>query len=127
MVKWLGVSLPGVVSGYERELYPKDAVAWLQENRPVGPMLNEYGWGGYLIWRLPEYPVFVDGRTDLYGDEILGQWTQVVNARPGWEDTLDRWGIRLVLLPPSWPVTSLLEERGWRLLYQDGQAVLFGR
>ena len=29
----------------------------------AGPMYNSYNWGGYLVWALPEEPVFVDGRT----------------------------------------------------------------
>src|ERR1039458_7411349 len=31
-----------------------------------GPMLNDYSFGGYLIWAAPEYPVMMDGRTDVY-------------------------------------------------------------
>ena len=32
-------------------------------------MLNEYVYGGYLIWAAPENPVFVDGRADIF------EWT----------------------------------------------------
>ncbi len=107
--------------------YPSGAVAYLRAHRPAGRLFNSYNWGGYLVWNLPEYPVFVDGRADLYGEEILDQWWQVVEATDeGWE-VLDRWGVRLVLLEPHWPVVSQLEGRGWELLYQDEGAVVFGR
>ena len=42
--------------------YPKEAVSYLNENLPRGEIFSEYGWGGYLIWNLPQKKVFVDGR-----------------------------------------------------------------
>lgn len=107
--------------------YPADAVAWLKAHRPEGQLFNSYNWGGYLLWALPEYPVFVDGRADLYGDEILSQWWQVVNAEEAGWGILEKWHIRLVLLEPDWPVVRELPSRGWRELYRDEKAVIFGK
>lgn len=126
-IKVVGVSLPGVVERYENEIFPAKAVTWVQEHHPQGTLFNSYDWGGYLIWRLRDYPVFVDGRTDLYNDEIISQWIQVMNARPGWEHVLDRWGVHLVMVPPDWPINSILPRSGWSVLYQDQQAVVYGR
>ncbi len=107
--------------------YPTAAVAYLREHRPPGPLFNSYNWGGYLLWTLPEYPVFVDGRADLYGDDILSQWWQVVNGEEAGWDVLERWNVRLILLEPGWPVVRELPARGWVELYRDGTAVIFGR
>lgn len=107
--------------------YPVAAVAYLREHRPLGPLFNSYNWGGYLLWALPEYPVFVDGRADLYGNEILSQWWQVVNGEESGWHVLERWNIRLILLEPSWPVVRELPARGWVELYRDDRAVIFGR
>ncbi len=107
--------------------YPAAAVAWLREHRPEGNLLNSYNWGGYLLWALPEYPVFADGRADLYGDELLSQWWQVVSGEEAGWDVLEQWGVRLILLEPDWPVVRELPARGWRELYQDEVAVIFGR
>jgi hypothetical protein len=90
-------------------------------------MLNEYNWGGYLTWFLREYPVFVDGRTDLYGDDVLGQWITAIQAGKGWQAILDRWKIKLILIEPSRPLATALSLAGWKLLYQDEQAVIFSR
>src|ERR1700683_2717404 len=47
--------------------YPVGAVAYLQQHPHPTGMFNEYGYGGYLIWRLgPQHEVFIDGRADLY-------------------------------------------------------------
>ncbi len=118
---------PELIASAISKSYPAGAVAWMQQNHPAGRLFNSYNWGGYLIWTNPGYPVFVDGRTDLYNDEILGQWISVVGAQPGWESILDKWDVRLVLLEPDQPVVSRLEESGWRIDYQDAVSVLLER
>jgi len=110
-----------------RETLPIDAAAHIKSNKPPGRLFNSYNWGGYLIWELPDYPVFVDGRTDLYNDEILDQWLQVVRAEEGWEEVLDQWGVHLMLLEPTMPVVRCLEQNGWELLFVDEKAVIYGR
>ncbi|NOZ00099.1 MAG: hypothetical protein GXP40_13005 [Chloroflexi bacterium] len=107
--------------------YPADAVRWIDEHQPPGPMFNSYNWGGYLLWTLPDYPVFIDGRADLYGDELIGQWWRVARGGEDAWDVLDRWNVRLILLEPDWPVVRELSGRGWRILYQDETAVVYGR
>ncbi len=106
---------------------PVGAVKFIEEKQPPGRLFNSYNWGGYLLWTLPEYPVFIDGRTDLYDDELVSDWVKAVQAQPGWQEVLDRWEVRLVLLEPDRPIVSKLEIEGWQLLYKDEQAVLYGR
>jgi hypothetical protein len=118
---------PILVDSSLKSTYPVKAIAWLRTNHPTGPMLNEYNWGGYLIWFLREYPVFVDGRTDLYGDDILGQWITVIQAGQGWQGILDKWKIRLILIEPGRPLAAALPQDGWKMLYQDDQALIFSR
>lgn len=131
---WLAVLLKGYYASHpvtvgqqmERQ-YPLRAVEYLRSMRPQGNLLNAYNWGGYLIWALPEYPVFVDGRTDLYGDELLGEWMRAVQAEEGWQEVLDERGVRLVLLEPERPLTRVLPEHGWNLLVEEEGYVLYGR
>jgi hypothetical protein len=106
---------------------PVHAVEVLQRDKPAGRLFNSYNWGGYLIWVLREYPVFVDGRTDLYDDEILTQWLDIVRAEPGWQTNLDSWRINLVLGHPDWPLSKVLSGEGWTLIYEDEISVLFER
>ncbi|MBX3046568.1 MAG: hypothetical protein KF698_06195 [Anaerolineales bacterium] len=110
-----------------RASLPVGAVDYLKAQRPQGRIFNSYNWGGYLVWALPEYPVFADGRTDLYGDEVLGEWLRIANAEPGWEQALARHEVKLVLLEPSWPLSKLLPAAGWQLLYEDEITRLFGQ
>ena len=90
-------------------------------------MYNSYNWGGYLVWALPEEPVFVDGRTDVY-DEFLPQYVQVMFVRPGWQEVLDRYGVRLALIErDSLLATMLATQPEWRSVYSDDQAAVFAR
>jgi hypothetical protein len=107
---------------------PTRAVVFLQENDPPGPIFNSYNWGGYLIWKLPQYPVFVDGRTDLYGDTLLRAYTTAVFGHPAWSDILDQYGVNLVLIESRAALAWRLEEAPeWQQLYRDDQAVIFAR
>lgn len=109
------------------ETLPVAAVDFMKKAQPQGNLFNSYNWGAYLLWALPEYPVFVDGRTDLYGDELIGQWIQVVQAEEGWQDVLEEWDMDVILLEPFRPVVSQLEGQGWQLLYEDEIAVVYGK
>jgi hypothetical protein len=127
LVKALSVYPAAVNQAAFEKILPLDAVAYLRQAQPAGRIFNAYNWGGYLLWALPEYPVFIDGRTDLYNDEIISQWLQVVRGEDGWQQRLAEWQVRLVLLEPGMPLVGQLEQAGWRLLYEDEQAVVYGR
>jgi hypothetical protein len=82
---------------------------------PSGPgVLAQYDWGGWLIWRAPATPVFVDGRLVPYRGAVLSDYRTVVEARPGWREVIDRRGIRWILVRPGDPVAVRAQELGWR-------------
>jgi hypothetical protein len=111
----------------ERQL-PVAAVEWIRHHHPAGPLFNSYNWGGYILWALyPDYPSFVDGRTDLFDDEILSDYLEAWRAGPEWTEVINHWGIQLALLEPEAPLATALEQSGWVRLYADGQAVVLGR
>ena len=107
--------------------YPVAALQWIKENQPEGALFNSYNWGGYLIWNLREYPVFIDGRADLYGEELIGQWKQVTAGGEAAQQILDEWNVHLILLEPSWRVIDELSQHGWELLYEDEMSVVYGK
>jgi hypothetical protein len=113
----------------ERETLPVDAVAWIREHHPSGEMFNPYNWGGYLVWSLyPDYRVFVDGRTDLYGDAFLREYLSVQLARPGFEETLATYDVNMVLTYPDDALSAQLAcAGGWEEVYRDGVAVIWVR
>jgi hypothetical protein len=125
--KVVGVSHPVLVDGYLDQVYPVQAVTWIEAHDVQGNMLNEYNWGGYLDWFSRKTPVFVDGRTDLYGDDVLVQWLNIVQGGEGWQEDLESWQIEMVLVLPDRPVVSQLIEAGWEVQYRDEKAILLSR
>ncbi len=111
-----------------RDSLPVGAVDYLRTSSLPGRLFNSYNWGGYLLWALPEYPVFIDGRTDLYNDDVINEWLQVVRAEPGWKDTLARWGVNLIVLEKGMLVSRLLEsDPDWKQLYVDDLSVIYAK
>jgi hypothetical protein len=107
--------------------YPAGATAALRQL--PGPVLNEYDWGGYLIFAVPEQPTFVDGRgAALYPPELIAEFETAVGLRLGYRSVLDGHGIRLVLLRPSRALAVALREDGWPVVAeQPGSWVLLQR
>jgi hypothetical protein len=118
-------------SGTERKLMeaqqPAAAVEYLKDLPEQGRMFNAYNWGSYLVWAVPSRPVFVDGRTDLYGDEILDEYIRVIYAQEGWRDILRKWDIRLVFVEPTESIVPVLLADGWTEGYRDSQAIILLR
>jgi hypothetical protein len=108
---------------------PVGAADYLAQAQPAGPLFNAYNWGGYLMWRLyPQYPVFVDGRTDLYADELLSQYLNTVAGNAGYADLLNEHGINLVLVETGAPLLARLDQAGgWRSVYSDDMATIYQR
>jgi hypothetical protein len=111
----------------EAQKFPAAAVSFLSSQRPPGPILNHYNWGGYLIWKLyPEYRVFVDGRADLYGDSFMDDRAAAYYLTgTAWREPLEHWQVRTVILPPNAPlITALRSKPEWNQIYADSQAVV---
>lgn len=62
------------------EGYPVAASNYIREHQLPQPLFNAYEWGGFLTWYLPQYPVAIDGRTDLYGDAFIILYSKAMNA-----------------------------------------------
>jgi hypothetical protein len=112
----------------EREYFPVDAVQWIEENKPQGKIFNTYGWGGYIIWHLPDYPVYIDGRADVYGDAFMRDFMSLYNAQPSWETKLENAGVNLVLVETGSPLAdALTQDDHWTLAQSDPLSTLFTR
>jgi hypothetical protein len=117
------------VNEAQRQFLPVVAAAYLKETNLPGPMFNSYNWGGYLMFALPDMPVFVDGRTDLYGDKFLTEdYRQIAIGAPGWQEGLARYGIQSIIVEKeSGLAHSLSESSDWKLVYLDDLAVVYTR
>ncbi len=113
----------------EEDSLPAKAVQFIQQNNPPGPLFNSYNWGGYLIFKLwPAYPVYIDGRTDLYDDAFIRRYLNVAAGGEGWPQTLAEDGINLILIESDSTLAKFLkQDSAWTELYRDDLATVFGR
>ena len=56
---------------------PVRACDFIRQNHLPAPIYNELAWGDFLIWYLPDYPVSMDDRYELYGEENVKLYYQV--------------------------------------------------
>ena len=110
--------------------FPIAATKYLQAHPEDGPLLNEYGWGGYLAWaHIPRRGVFIDGRADVYERTgVLEDYLSITGLKPGAFGLLEKYGIRACLLQPDAPLsTALAESPKWEKAYSDSVSVVYVR
>ena len=115
-------------STYDPKNYPEKALAQLRTPE-THHIFAEDEWGDYLIYQLyPNKKVFVDGRSDFYGDEFGERYLDVMNVQHGWQKTLDKYSIDTIVIAPKFALTQTLKiSRDWRVVYDDGIALVFRR
>jgi hypothetical protein len=108
---------------------PVEGARFVEERGLPGPVFNHQPWGGYLIARwYPERRVFIDGRVDMYGPGVVGEYLEVVNVRPGWREVLDKYGVRTLLIEKDSALsTLLLADGGWERVFQGEVEDVFVR
>ncbi len=126
------VIMPGAVSADAalRRGFPVEGAGALERVLPDARVLADYDWGGYAIYRHYEDGgrVFVDGRSDMYGDAILQDYSTIRAADDGWAELTERYGVEAILLPPSAPlVRGAAQEAGWCEAHRDEISVLLLR
>ncbi|HAZ29229.1 TPA: hypothetical protein DCY43_00535 [candidate division WWE3 bacterium] len=115
--------------------YPCEAIDYLREMNEGGIIYNRYEWGGYLIWQLPDYKVFVDGRMPAWptpsGKSPYTIYLETLQNQPGWQDTLKEYNVSWLLISPGTFMDLLIgdgpEEYGYTEVKRGNQYVLYKR
>jgi hypothetical protein len=110
-------------------IFPTEAVRFLESQPPLGRLFNDFDWGGYLIGHLyPRYQVSMDGRTQVYGEETLRQYKNLVSLAPNWRTYLDRCDPDVILWSKQSALSQLLLLLPeWDRRYEDDLAIIFVR
>lgn len=104
------------------EPYPTGALSSL----PPGPgVVNDYDWGGFLIWYAPATPVFIDGRLFPYTGDALRDYETLVTLGPTWRDVLVRRGVGALLVKPASPLAVRARDLRWPIVTESASYVLF--
>lgn len=124
---------------------PVAAVNFIERNKIRGNMFNDYGYGGYITWRLYPLKNFIDTRS--LNRTVMNEYDWVCNARkevkgikttnkniPLWETLLNHYKINFVFIPPMdlygnvFPLAlELVENEKWVPIYLDHMGIIFIR
>ena len=137
-----GASLPSLLQRVDGKLVARDfpikAADFLVQHPPPGHMLNVYGWGGYLIYRLgattPAQPVFIFGDAALDGDQLLRDYDHLQSLGSDQAQLLERYQINWVIFHTNDPIITELRQihsspgqSGWFDLGTFGTATIMMR
>jgi hypothetical protein len=126
-VTWSRVA-PSVQADMIGDHMPVAAVDWIIANDPGDRPFNMYSWGGYLGLRVPEDPIFIDGRSDIYGDTPIRAFADAVYLRSDPQALLDRYEIDYVIFGVDQVFASWLDNGStWERAYTDRLAAIWIR
>jgi hypothetical protein len=120
--------------GFNPAIFPVRAAGYLEQRgldrQPPGTQPRVFAadqFGGYLIYRFSgRLKVFIDGRSDFYGQDLLEQYAQVMDAKPGWDRVLAEYNVRFVLVRSDQVLSSVLSVvPGWKRVYADSLVNVF--
>lgn len=112
-----------------RNASPVGAVDYIRRAGLAGPMMNDYRFGAYLIWALPQHKVFIDGRGDVFDPTgILAEYGRWATLEEDPNLLLQKYRIRFCLLSKNAPMARVLPYLpGWRRAYSDDLAAVYVR
>jgi len=129
LVVFAGLAAGKIPVWFTEKKAPTAAIDFLRANPLRGNMFNNDEIGDYVIyWLYPRYKVFMDGRSDMYGEPIIKEYYKVVHIEPGWKDVLDKYDINYIFFyTDSVLARHLSTDAGWKSIYSDNVAGIFLR
>jgi hypothetical protein len=112
---------------FSEKVFPVKAVEFLNEEPITGNMFNNDEFGDYLIFAAwPAYRVFMDGRSDMYGEKLVSAYFRAAQAQRGWKEVFEKFDITWVFFDTESPLTAALQEqKDWQAIYSDQVATIF--
>ena len=112
--------------------FPHGAVDFIKEQGLGAKGFNTVGWGGFLLWSLPEHPVFIDGHAEVYGEEFMRSYWNAMSDTVRWKAMVDHFQFKTILLPAGVPISLMAfretaNDPRYALVYLDQSAILFAR
>ena len=106
---------------------PEEAAAWLRSHDPAARIFNVYAWGGYLGRELPAARVYIDGRSDIYGDAPIRAYARAISLADDPGPLLAAARVDAVVFWPTSGFAGWLDAHGWRRVHADEVAVIWMR
>ncbi len=103
---------------------PIAAVDFAIAHHLTGPVMNQYGFGGYLIFE--GIKPYIDGRAEMYGDGFIKRYVEATGgATEDLAPMLDQYRATWTLFAPNDPAVALMDHMpGWTRVFADDTAVI---
>jgi len=106
--------------------FPEGTVAYMKKEGLRGNIYNEYVFGGYLIYELPEVKVFIDGRTPTVYSSYFFWTSRLAEDRNSWKRLEEEHKIDMVLVKlESGLCGKLRENSDWAAVSFDDVSILY--
>ena len=108
---------------------PLNAVKYLKDNGITGNTFTDPNiWSGYLIWETPSNPVYIDGRIDMYGDDFVREFLEIISGLRRWQEPFDKYRVQIAIVSVNSVLRLQMEESSeWQQIYADEMAIVFRR
>ena len=116
------------ISPAANEANPWKLIAAVPPQLRSEPVLNGYAMGGPLI--LSGIRPYVDGRGDMYGDELIVGYKRIIEGdAAALAGAVQRWNIRWAILPHRYNKLVALLDRSpaWRKIHSDEVGAIYVR
>jgi hypothetical protein len=124
----VGLVLTGTLKyRFNDKKFPVAAIEFLKKETLPGKMFNNDEFGDYMIFAAwPKYRVFMDGRSDMYGEKYGSAYLKVANVQPGWKEILSEHDISWIIFDTDSALSAALrDQRDWQPIYSDRVATIF--
>lgn len=124
--KAFGVQI--VKSRFDPKTKPVETLEFLEKNKMWEKNgLNYDNWGGYIRYKTG-HRVFIDDRSDFYGENFYLDYGDISVQQPGWQKVLDKYKIEWVIFPKEGALVAMLKETGnWKVVAEDTGSVVLVR
>jgi hypothetical protein len=98
--------------------------------RPGERMFNPVPVASWFELELPQNPLFLDPRIEVFPSAVPRQFLKISGGRQGWQDILDGWHVRVVVADrgeEAGLLRSIRSDPGWKLQYQETSYFVFVR
>jgi hypothetical protein len=110
----------GTPSGVVLTAPPGVTAALRDLARPGDRLLAPQPWGSWFEFAVPQATVAVDSRIELVPPEAWDAVDQIESGAAGWQETLSRWGVTLVVASAAQrDLVDRLVSAGWRDVFHD--------
>ncbi len=95
--------------------------------RPGDRVFNPQPWGSWFEYALPDLPVVLDSRIELFKPAVWDAYQQVTDGHEGWADQLKDWGVTIVVVAGDHEdaFAKRLTDAGWVPTFKDDDGQVF--